>query len=819
MLKKIIFSLLFLSTLIGAYAQHIPGSWKIIPMSGSTIGSIQDTPNMVYYISNGVLYGYDKENNENIYYAPGTKLSDSGIKLMKYNGDKKYLLLAYNSGNIDLIYDNGKVVNLPEIKDANLTTAKTINDVQFGTDRIYIATAFGIVIFNDKDHYVIESGIYNENIPQILELGDYILLWYKDSDGKYKVAYSLKNDRHNSLTKFTKTAIEVGYANILPLSDTALLTFASGNVSKVNFNPSGEKVLTIDSPAVVSGTGGKALYKYKNGFYVAGTNGFYLIDNDGNSAGKQNFPTEYGSQTLSFWDGPSSFWGADANGIANYALSEGAVTVLSDKYFPKSSRQFKTWYSANHPNGKEVYFNEVGLTEIHPGSNSNSSTVNLLLQTESYNWETGEIEQKYPTDKNGKMLNGGPGRIIFDQTDPSYMYWANNQLGFYVLKDRTLHYVYDSSNSPVWRAWRAFTYDVTFDNNGNLWVTMWRDYASNDKSKVAPVKVIPKEYLKILKENPEELTKLDDNGQYKYWLQPEWTGGLYGWCDSKLIFSSRSNKGIALNGGWGCAVVGVDTKGTTSVDDDEYVLYSGFRDQDGTVTNTVRKTWMVEDKNGHIWIGTDAGIFVVEDYDKIADGSSNYLETVRPKVARNDGTSYADYLLSSDFILNIAVDSNNRKWIATTTSGLYCVSADGSEIIYEFNKDNSPLVSNVVTMVACDPNSNDVLIGTPEGLFVYSSDSAPAKDDYSEVYAVPNPVRPDYTGWITINGLMDNSLVKITDSHGHTIWEGRSEGGMAIWDGCDGNGNRVRTGVYMVMASQNENGNSGGVVTKIVVVN
>ena len=122
-------------------------------------------------------------------------------------------------------------------------------------------------------------------------------------------------------------------------------------------------------------------------------------------------------------------------------------------------------------------------------------------------------------------------------------------------------------------------------------------------------------------------------------------------------------------------------------------------------------------------------------------------------------------------------------------------------------------------MVACNPNGNDVLIGTPEGLFVYSSDSAPAQDDYSSVYAYPNPVRPDYTGWITINGLMDNSLVKITDAQGHVVWQSKSEGGMAIWDGCDASGNRVRSGVYMVYASQNASGDSSGAVTKIVVIN
>ena len=127
--------------------------------------------------------------------------------------------------------------------------------------------------------------------------------------------------------------------------------------------------------------------------------------------------------------------------------------------------------------------------------------------------------------------------------------------------------------------------------------------------------------------------------------------------------------------------------------------------------------------------------------------------------------------------------------------------------------------TNRVTAVVCDPHSNIVYFGTTDGLLSYKSDSAPAREDYSEVYAYPNPVRPDYTGWITIAGLMDNSLVKITDSAGNVIYQGTSEGGMLSWDGCNSAGERVRTGVYYVYASTGGNGqSSSGAVTKIMVV-
>ena len=78
---------------------------------------------------------------------------------------------------------------------------------------------------------------------------------------------------------------------------------------------------------------------------------------------------------------------------------------------------------------------------------------------------------------------------------------------------------------------------------------------------------------------------------------------------------------------------------------------------------------------------------------------------------------------------------------------------------------------------------------------------------------------PDYTGLITITGLMDKSLVKIADSAGNVFWQTVSEGGMVVWDGCDASGSRVKSGVYFVFASQNASGSSSAVVTKILVIN
>ena len=112
--------------------------------------------------------------------------------------------------------------------------------------------------------------------------------------------------------------------------------------------------------------------------------------------------------------------------------------------------------------------------------------------------------------------------------------------------------------------------------------------------------------------------------------------------------------------------------------------------------------------------------------------------------------------------------------------------------------------------------TGEVFIGTVKGLNSYQGEASEGKSDYSEIYAYPNPVRPEHMDKVTIVGLMDNSNVKITDLNGNIIYQTKSLGGQAIWNCRNANGSRVATGVYLVLASTEEASES--VVTKIIVV-
>ena len=84
------------------------------------------------------------------------------------------------------------------------------------------------------------------------------------------------------------------------------------------------------------------------------------------------------------------------------------------------------------------------------------------------------------------------------------------------------------------------------------------------------------------------------------------------------------------------------------------------------------------------------------------------------------------------------------------------------------------------------------------------------------VWAYPNPVRPDFTGLITVTGLSYNADVKITTSNGVLVANGRSNGGTFTWDGCDLKGRKVASGVYMVQTATASG--DKGVVCKIAIV-
>ena len=251
------------------------------------------------------------------------------------------------------------------------------------------------------------------------------------------------------------------------------------------------------------------------------------------------------------------------------------------------------------------------------------------------------------------------------------------------------------------------------------------------------------------------------------------------------------------------------------MENDVIVKYDNFVNQDGTRYNINWITCVCEDKEGNIWVGTDMGPFMIQK-NEVGESSVTFYQV---KIPRNDGTDYADYLLSGVSISSIAIDGGNRKWFGSDNAGAFLISADNMQQLQSFTTANSKLISNNVSYITINPTSGEVFFLSDRGLCSYMSDaSEPAESmDDDTVYAYPNPVTPDYTGLITVTGLSFDADVKITSSNGALIAEGRSNGGMFTWDGKDKNGKRVASGIYMVITATSSG--SKGTVCKIAVIN
>jgi len=220
------------------------------------------------------------------------------------------------------------------------------------------------------------------------------------------------------------------------------------------------------------------------------------------------------------------------------------------------------------------------------------------------------------------------------------------------------------------------------------------------------------------------------------------------------------------------------------------------------------------DLDGEVWIGSDKGVSVFYSPENIFVPGANY-DAQQILVPRNDGSGLADILLETELVTAITVDGANRKWIGTERTGVFLISPDGLEEIYHFTAENSPLLSNQIISIGID-QKGEVYIGTANGLISYRGSATPPNPPGSKVYAYPNPVREDYHGDIAIKGLVSDSFIKITDSYGNLVYQTKSEGGQAVWNGKNFDGHDVATGIYMVFAFTVDK--SEKVVTKILII-
>lgn len=206
---------------------------------------------------------------------------------------------------------------------------------------------------------------------------------------------------------------------------------------------------------------------------------------------------------------------------------------------------------------------------------------------------------------------------------------------------------------------------------------------------------------------------------------------------------------------------------------------------DGLIDNIIKS--LATDKDGILWVGTSKGLTA------LYNPSSTVKEKSQPRF--QNFKPLADVTIRA-----VAIDALNRKWVGTD-KGLYIINADGSEVIKQFTKENSPLASDKVLALLCDEATGIVFVGTDNGMNKITTEAVKSQE-VSQLLFSPQPFVFSESQEVTISGLPSGATVKILTISGRLVREFQSPGGaVAKWDGRNNDGNFAQSGVYIVAGS------------------
>ena len=217
------------------------------------------------------------------------------------------------------------------------------------------------------------------------------------------------------------------------------------------------------------------------------------------------------------------------------------------------------------------------------------------------------------------------------------------------------------------------------------------------------------------------------------------------------------------------------------------------------------------DYDDNLWIGTTNGLRV------LYGASRMFTQDVSASTVVLEEGGNVGELLANQNIKAIEVDGNNQKWVATDGAGVFLFAEDGKKTIHHFTKENSPLPTNFIQNLAYDNQSGKIFIATSSGLIAFQGNAFAPSETLEKIEVYPNPIRPRYTGLLTIRGLQADCVVKITDIVGNAVYETTSTGGSVQWDMNSFSGKRVRSGVYLIFVTTKDGMDSS--VEKVMIIN
>jgi hypothetical protein len=748
---------------IGVQSQLTPGEWRDhLPYKRASKTVVVN--DRVYCSTHNSLYYYDKTDNSINTISKVQGLTEASIATIGYSESSEVLIIVYEDLNIDFLHNN-KIENFPYVKNKTGLTNKKFNDLTVYKNKIYLSCGFGIVVI-DLDKKIVLETYYPGSDGKTESIIDLAI------DEKYIYAASLNNIyRSNSNDPFlvdnsrwkllksfsppsTIKAIESFQDSLFVLmagqswASDYVLFFDGTGWQRANVPYEIFKSMTVANNKLI--VTGRRIYQLD-----ANLNLCYSYNSD--FFEYANFTTCDKENTLWVADGFQSMIRIKSDHTIDTIkpnspifVEDMKIDVLDDQVWSVAGGIKSTWGKLYSRNGVAGFYNNVWHT-FSGWFDSELENISDIVNVKINPYNTSQV---YFTSWSGGLLKFENGHFT--------------------------QYTEDNKNSTIkrnkdWYDGGFMVYGLAFDNDQNLWVTNSRT--------TKPLSVKTK------------------SGKWYSFSLPYVSSNYYQVSD--IIVTSWGHKWILSPKASTMIIYDDNNTPENGSDDISTTMNLSSLVSDGNALVASTSIYCItEDREGNIWVGTDAGPVEITGAQNVFEESGASARKI--KVPLNIGEGLAAFLLETERINAIAVDGGNRKWIGTQNSGAYLVSADGTKQIAHFTAENSPLLSNTISDIRINNKTGEIYFATEKGLISYRGYSTEGNSEFGDVYVFPNPVREDFDGDIIVTNLLTDAIVKITDISGNLVYETKAIGGQAVWNGKNLLGDRVNTGVYLVFCSNDD---------------
>jgi hypothetical protein len=703
------------------------------------------------------FFTYNRQDGTISSFSKVNGMADVGITSVATDGQTGQTVIAYSSSNIDL-FKQDQFVNIPDIKQTQLSGDKTIYHVSAGDGLGYVSTGLGLVILNLTKKEIKETvNFYKESLLARVNatVTDDNNIYAATAIGLFMI-----NKQHPFILNYLSwTLVDSNNYNLVTATPQGIYLTKNQLLYKLGTNNNIDLVKTMEYDIINLNAGANGLWigtnkKMANNKYDS--TGYCVLMNYNNA--NDILDTIYttaatGVKTLGSgeeWYSDNSY--KDREIKHEWGLRKRISKTESEAIIPDGP---PTYLSA------DVVANNGNLWVVHGSKDvvwNNVYNTHMYSKCEDGKWTNYPVSA--PLSGNGYYID-----FIRATQDPlsKKVYLASFAGGIIarstdgsVQEYRGTDYFSGAAGDDNFFKISGLAVDAA----GNLWHTSMRG--------LNELGVITKDgrgfKMKSISNNALHTAAdviIDDNNQ-KWFIAPMGEG-----------------------------VVVYDDKGTIeNTGDDQYRVLRTGKGTGGlptSLTNCIAK-----DKDGSIWIGTENGIAIVKcPSEVIANNCEASLDVIQED-------KFGGYLFMNQSIKSIAVDGANRKWVGTA-NGVWLVSENGEKTIYRFTEENSALPSNSIERINIDGITGDVYFSTDKGLVCFRSTATEGKEENDDpLFVYPNPVPSNYNGMIAIRGMAENSDVRITDIAGQLVYRTQALGGQAVWNGYDYLGKKAQSGVYLV---------------------